>query len=269
LTPAVAAAPAGGAIEVRVRAAHGGTAADILARPLPPLHAVSDALSAFDAAVSAAYCAKWGRPLAGAHLTSPIDPRGLLELAAGVVRSAAHAEVMIVNSGAVNSALRLTAPEELSAGDVFEALPYDEPIDVASVSGEWLKTRAREASEKRLAVIGVSPDGTEVNGRPLLPRGSYRSRRFASSQRAAMPRCRRVPHGPKFPASRSARPPWTSSPVRAPSIPATRCPIRPVLSSGRSVPISMASCRHRRSPTPAGIRRRRCNGVIPRTLARR
>jgi hypothetical protein len=53
-------------------------------------------------------------------------------------------------------------------------LPYDEPIELAEVSGEWIAARAKEASETGLAIVGVSADGSSVNGRPLEARASYR-----------------------------------------------------------------------------------------------
>ncbi|HEX4384515.1 MAG TPA: hypothetical protein VH083_16250 [Myxococcales bacterium] len=166
--PALAAAPMGGAIDVRFRAAE----ADILVRPLAEAAAVAEPIQHFSAAVGPAFCAAWGRPLRGGHLARPLDGDGLLSLAANSARAAAHAEVAIINRAAVDSAFHPARASELSASDLFEGMPFDEPLEVAEVSGDWLAARAK--TTKDLLVLGVSADGMQINGRPIEPNGTYR-----------------------------------------------------------------------------------------------
>jgi hypothetical protein len=170
--PALASAPAGEAIDIRIREA--GSDADIFVRPLATAKVMSDAVSNFTAAIGPAYCAAWGKSLAGGHLSRAMDGDGLLELAAKAVRAVAHAEVAIVNRAVVDSGFHPALAGELSASDVYAALPYDEPIDYAEVSGEWLTARAKSAKETGLAILGVPADGSLVNGRPIESSATYR-----------------------------------------------------------------------------------------------
>jgi hypothetical protein len=189
--PALAAAPAGGAIDLRVRPAAAGEEADILVRPLAKSAAPAEAVRSFGAAVGPAFCAAWGKTLRGGHLAKPLDGDGILELAARTARAAARAEVAIVNRGAADSSFHPALPGELSASDVYAALPFDEPIELAEVSGEWIAARAKTAKDAGVLVAGVSADGATVNGRPLEPGATYRVstlRFLAEGGDAALPR---------------------------------------------------------------------------------
>jgi hypothetical protein len=166
--PALAAAPLGGAIDVRFRDAE----ADILVRPLAEVSAPAEPMQHFSAAVGPAFCRAWGRALNGGHLAKPLTGDGLLLLAANSARAAAHAEVAIVNRAAVDSSFHPARATELSASDLFEGLPFDEPLQASEVSGDWLAARAK--TSKDLLILGVSADGTQVNGRPIEPNGTYR-----------------------------------------------------------------------------------------------
>lgn len=172
--PAIVASPPGAAVDVQVRGPHGGDL-DLLARPLPePREEGVSPMREFLAHIGPAYCAVWGRGLPGGRLARPIDGEGLLHLAAGAARMAAHAEVAIVNRGALKAGFRPARPEALSASDIHVFLPYDEPIDVADVSGDWLQARARSPAAGDLLLLGVSPDAKSVGGRPLEARATYR-----------------------------------------------------------------------------------------------
>ncbi|HEY2031863.1 MAG TPA: hypothetical protein VGH20_21880 [Myxococcales bacterium] len=193
--PALAAAPPGGAIEILVRPAEvtdlqpakpGSDAeraksesdaqratsendADLFVRPLVPALAPSDASQRFLAEVGPSFCAAFARPLRHGHLQNPFDGEALLRLAAAASRAAVQAEVAIVNRAAVDPRFRPANPSEIAASDVYAALPYDEPIEVAEVSGEWLSARAKDPN---LLVVGA--EAKTVNGRPLEPSATYR-----------------------------------------------------------------------------------------------
>ncbi|MBS2022337.1 MAG: 5'-nucleotidase C-terminal domain-containing protein [Deltaproteobacteria bacterium] len=187
--PALAAAPPGKAIELRVRAGPDGEA-DLLARPLPEAPGAPEAISSFLARLGPAYCAVWGRTLPGGHLARPLDASGLLELAAGAARAAAHAEVAIVNRGAVDEDFSPASADALSASDVYLALPYDDSLMIAQVTGEWLQARAATAASRELLLLGVDRAGKQVAGRPLEARARYQvvtSRFLARGGNAALP----------------------------------------------------------------------------------
>ena len=200
LRPALAGTPPGSAVAVTLRRLEGGDV-DLLARPLAkataaahpadahPLDgapstgqaaaAVQDdvrlpALDAFAAKVAPAYCELWGRPLPGGKLSRPLDAKGLLELVAGLVRAAAHAEVAILNRGVTKGRQVAFPSGALAAGDLYDALPFDEQLEVAEVSGDWLTKRAKESSAAQLLLLGLSADGASVAGRPIDPRAQYR-----------------------------------------------------------------------------------------------
>jgi CheY-like chemotaxis protein len=193
--PALAAAPPGGAIDIVVRptqavaGADGERAkadADITVRPLPRAASPSQASQRFLAEVGPSFCAAFARPLRQGHLEHPIDGEGLLRLAAAAARAAARAEVAIVNRAAVDPRFAPANPAELAASDVYAALPYDEPIEVAEVGGEWLSARAKDPN---LLVLGA--EEKTVNGRPLEPSATYRVatiRFLAEGGDAALPR---------------------------------------------------------------------------------
>lgn len=170
--PALAAAPAAGAIDIVVRPAQaeaGAHDADITVRPLPPAAAPSQASQRFVAELGPGFCAAFARPLRQGHLDRPLDGEGLLRLAAAASRAAARAEVAIVNRAAVDARFQPADPGRLAASDVYAALPYDEPIEVAEVSGEWLSARTKDPN---LVVAGA--EEKTVNGRPLEPSATYR-----------------------------------------------------------------------------------------------
>jgi hypothetical protein len=172
--PALASARAGDGIDVRLRAIPGGDL-DLLVRPLAKATRPDGGPAAeFLSSLGPPFCAAWGRSLAGGHLARPIEGSGLLLLAADAVRAAAHAEVVIVNHGAVDWTFRPPSPRSLSASDVYAALPFDEPVEVGEVTGEWLAARAKAAHGLEIDVLGVPADGSAVNGRPLEPGATYR-----------------------------------------------------------------------------------------------
>lgn len=131
--------------------------------------------------IGESYCETWGRPLAGGHLDEPIAARGMLELAASILRVAAGADVAILNRGVLDSQWRPARPGELTASDVYVALEYDEPLAVAEVDANWLKEVARRAeSTGELVTAGLtwtgsgSDIGIEIEGHAAESRASYR-----------------------------------------------------------------------------------------------
>jgi hypothetical protein len=174
--PAVVAAAYGGATELRIRAPDGEDL-DLLARPLPMAPSgtpAAPALATFAARVGPGYCSAWGRRPPGGHLARPLDATGALQLAMAAARAEAHAEVAVVNRGAVDPGFRPANPTSLTASDAYLALPFDEPIEVAAVSGDWLAALAKGPAAAGLHLLGVSADGKTVLGRALDPRATYR-----------------------------------------------------------------------------------------------
>ena len=122
-----------------------------------------------------AYCAAWGHTLPGAHLAEPIDAIGIATLAAQIARERGGADVSVLNIGAVDSTWRPSREGALTESDVYVALQYDEPLVVADVSRAWIEALAHRLDSAGLVTPGLTTtDGTQVGGRALVTRASYR-----------------------------------------------------------------------------------------------
>jgi hypothetical protein len=212
VSPAFAAPPPRGAVDVLVRALDGDETLDFRARPLgiarPPAAvrapagtptgdgpADTDAargapapaghpespseagpLASLLAARGADYCARWGRTLPGGLLSRSMDADGLAMLAARVLREQTRADVAIVHLGAFASELRLLRPGALTASDVFLGVPFDDPLVVATVDSRWLDTTSRRIASERLVTAGLerTDGGARTGGRPLVDGARYR-----------------------------------------------------------------------------------------------
>jgi hypothetical protein len=203
VSPAFAAPPPRGAVDVLVRAVDGDDTLDFRARPLgtsrpaatagaaapgavpggagrsgagPATTADAGPLAPLLAARGADYCARWGRTLPGGLLSRGIDAAELATLAARVVRAQARADVAIVNLGAFAAELRTLRPGALTASDVFVGVPFDDPLVVATVDSRWLDATSRRLGAERLVTAGLerTDAGARTGGRPLVDGARYR-----------------------------------------------------------------------------------------------
>jgi hypothetical protein len=175
--PALAAPPPGGGVEIRVgrsAAMHDGF--EMLAVPLEHAPEPAAPVQAFVNEVGTPYCAAYGRPLAGGHLGRALDVEEVTELAAGIVREFASADVAFLNVGAVDSSFHPSSATQLTASDLYIAIEYDEPIVVADVPGSWLDEALTQASAHDVVAPGLSRDGEalRVRGRPPVDDVTYR-----------------------------------------------------------------------------------------------
>ncbi len=177
VTPALAAAPAGGAVDVQVRAtAAQGEPADLHVRPLPPATAPSRGIAGLIASIGRAYCTRWGHPLPGGRLTRPLDASAFVSLAAHVVRDEARADVALVNTSAFDAAFTPLRADSLTESDVYLAALFDDPLVVADVSAAWLEKAAKALAPETLVAAGLTlVDGSaRVGGQPVAADLRYR-----------------------------------------------------------------------------------------------
>jgi hypothetical protein len=176
IRPAIVAAPPGGALDVQFRQDNTSAFFDILARPVVPSVNVAPDFARWSVEMGRRYCAEWGRDLAGGHLREAITGRGLLELAAEVIRDRSETEIAILDNGVLASQWLPPVGDALSGSDVFVAIQYDEQIVRADVPAKWLEDIAKKLADGDLVVPGLAWDGSSatVNGRPLELRGTYR-----------------------------------------------------------------------------------------------
>ena len=176
--PALFSAPPHDAVELLIR--DGGELRDgwgMLAQPLGNGGiTVGEPVLAWIDRIGAGYCEAWGRPLAGGQLARPLDPAGIAELTARIVREESSADVSVLNVGAIDHAWEPAREQVLTASDVYVALEYDEPLVVAEVPASWLSELARHAEEHGLVTPGLARDGdgVRVAERATEPRATYR-----------------------------------------------------------------------------------------------
>jgi hypothetical protein len=179
IVPAVVSPPSDDAVEVVVREDNEVRAGipQMIAQPLglAGVTAGQPVLDFLDR-IGPAYCATWGRVLAGGHLERSIDADGIATLVAGLVRSSVDADVAILNTAIIDATFQPARPHELTESDLYVALEHDEPVFEAWVPREWIVELATRRERHRLVVPGLTGTGgnLRVRGRPLVPRARYR-----------------------------------------------------------------------------------------------
>lgn len=143
---------------------------------VPPTAAVPAALADLLGRAQAEMCAQWGRVLAA--LPAPLERAAVTELALDAMRDAGHAELALLNSGAVSDrGLPLRVVSISSVGDV---LPFKAQVLVSTLSGQAiadaLRKYAGQEPSQRLRIRGLTKKGDDllVNGRPLNLTARYR-----------------------------------------------------------------------------------------------
>jgi len=188
--PAVVAPPPRGATDVRLRRNRLSGTFDILARPVSAAETAAGGVAELIEAVGPAFCAELGALLPGGHFSLqddegaavPMDVAGLTELAAGVMRETADADVAVLNRAAFDPRWTPTNTQGLTRSDVQIGVQYDEPLVVAEVSAYWLRQFARSnPGERALLALGLeisnaysSIEKVKVNGRVLDDTARYR-----------------------------------------------------------------------------------------------
>jgi hypothetical protein len=129
--------------------------------------------------IGGAYCAAWGHPLAGGGLDEPLDGPGMLRLAASILREAAGADVAVLNREVLDHGWRPAQPGALTESDIYVALEYDEPLQVAEVDSDWLTQLAQRAARGDAMVTpGLTWTGSgsdvKVGGHAVESRAGYR-----------------------------------------------------------------------------------------------
>jgi hypothetical protein len=177
--PAIIAAPPESGVHARVRETPLSDSYDVLVRPLASRPRVAEPYEQFLAQTGVQYCEQWGRVLPGGRIEAgagepgeeePLTGREMLDLASNVIRSTARADVAVLNEGVLDPRWRPARTDAITAGDVYMALQYDEPLVVADVPLAWLdKLRTADG----LVTVGLEEEGM-VNDRPTIDRATYR-----------------------------------------------------------------------------------------------
>lgn len=140
-----------------------------------PTAAAPAAVTALAESVGTQLCRVAAEVLPGATLTRPLDRDGFTTLLLDVMRESAHAEVSLINRGAVRPIANFPLRSRISRVDVLGAMPYDDVLRVGRVRGDKLAEFYRSQHASRFRVRGVTADGDDllVNGRPLVDEQFY------------------------------------------------------------------------------------------------
>ncbi len=205
--PVIVGAPGDDAVEVLIREADvTRDGYDMIARPLEGRGiTVGEPVLDWIDRIGRSYCDAWGTPLAGGRLSEPLDGDGMLELATSIIRTVAGADVAVLNRQVLDTGWRPAQRGALTESDVYVALEYDEPLQIADVDGDWLKQLARNAeSSHALVTSGLTWTGSgssidvKVDGQAPESRAHYRVvtiRFLAAGGDAALPS---LPHGGRW-----------------------------------------------------------------------
>ncbi len=205
--PVIVGAPEDDSVEVLIRESDlMRDGYEMLARPLEGRGiSVGEPVLDWIDRIGQAYCDAWGTPLAGGQLDAPLDGREMLELATSIIRELAGADVAVLNRQVLDSGWRPAQPGVLTESDVYVALEYDEPLEVSTVDGDWLKSLAQNAeSHQGLVTSGLTWTGTgsgisvKIDGHDPESRADYRVvtiRFLAAGGDGALPA---LPHGSQW-----------------------------------------------------------------------
>ncbi|MCA9614022.1 MAG: hypothetical protein KC586_14795 [Myxococcales bacterium] len=171
--PALVSAPYRGAVELRVRRNVVTEGLDVLAIPSGESVTASPFVQLVDR-VGIAYCDALGAPLAGGHLEADrdFDARAMAELAAGVMRERANADIAVINLDTIDRRWHPSREDALTPSDVLVAIQYDEALVSATVPGAWVARLAGvRAGHEELITLGLQPAAlplpVRILGRPI------------------------------------------------------------------------------------------------------
>lgn len=134
-----------------------------------------EAVTAFVNSTRQWLCSTYSQPLPGGHLTSDLTRDQFAGLLLDVLRDRAEADVAIINRGAVRQPTGLFPLQgNVTALTVAAALPFEDSLHVARVTGAVLKALATSSRAGGFYLRGVSDDGTKINGRLIDDAQQYR-----------------------------------------------------------------------------------------------
>ncbi|MFO0579976.1 MAG: bifunctional metallophosphatase/5'-nucleotidase [Polyangia bacterium] len=155
----------------------GPAALELRAEPVPPAGPPPPLLAEAVERSQKEMCDRWGLVMA-ALPPSGLDRAQVTRLVLDAMRSAAHAEIALINTGAIaERGLPLRAATVHAVGNV---LPFKGQVLTATLPGQALADALGKYAEQgpgqalRMAGLVKKGDGLLVNGRPLSPTQRYR-----------------------------------------------------------------------------------------------
>ncbi len=121
------------------------------------------------------FCEDWGSALGdGATIAEPMSLEDLRTFVLNAMRFSTRSEVAILNTGAFRNDDQFPLTGELTAADLYTAMPFENQIVTARISGARLKALAPRLGDI-LVAEGLTVDGDTVliNGRPVADDRQY------------------------------------------------------------------------------------------------
>ncbi len=132
-------------------------------------------LGSFQSAFAQSVCAHESIALRGGLLEVPLNARAMTELLGDVVRHYERADVAVINYGVVDRRHYVPLRGSIRRLDVLLALPLDNTLRQARVTGAVLRKAFAAAAQDRFMFRGMTRDGDDllVNGRAVEDDSEY------------------------------------------------------------------------------------------------
>lgn len=141
-------------------------------RDMPPQREAAAILKS----VAKAYCDDWGQPIAAnARLAQPFMLTDLQQYVLNTMRFSTRSEVALVNRRAFRNEAQFPLQNELTFADMHTALPYNNHLFIAEISGKVLAGLGSKIGKELIATGLTVVDGKVlINGRPANADRTYR-----------------------------------------------------------------------------------------------
>jgi hypothetical protein len=135
----------------------------------PEVHAFADGTRRW-------LCTELHHPLRGGTLAEPLTGLGLADLLLDVMRESTHADVAVINRGALDTARGFPLSGSVTRLAVVTALRFDNAVRVTSMRGSALREFVRSSRAPWFHLRGITVDGerVQVNGRTIDDAANYR-----------------------------------------------------------------------------------------------
>lgn len=135
----------------------------------------SAGVKSYAESLNTSLCKLYKEPFRRGVLSQPLGRDEAAALVLDVMREHARAEVGVINGQAISPLAPWPLEPPLTRLALFQALPFDNRMRVATVTGAALAEFLDSADAKSAFIRGAKKDGTwKVNGRALEPLQAYR-----------------------------------------------------------------------------------------------
>ncbi len=145
---------------------------NVITASMPPQRETAEILKS----VAKSYCDDWGQPIVeNAKLAQPFMLTDLQEYVLNTMRFSTRSEIALVNRRAFRNEAQFPLQNELTLADMHTALPYNNHMFTAHISGKVLAGLGSKLGKELIATGLTVVDGKVlINGRPPNADRTYR-----------------------------------------------------------------------------------------------